>query len=125
MGIDWEKPFRKYLAKKFKENLGIELPPDAIDSITMDFEFGDIANMDVRDLGVLYTLTVMTENFEKTQQIVEEFKSRGMKLNINVDEKKNSGILDITSEESPDDDIHINLIVTNEGMMIDWEKENL
>lgn len=124
MGIDWEKSFRHYLSKKFKEMMGIELPLDAIGDIVMDFDI-DYSVLDLHDLGVLYSLAITVENFETAEKILKEFEKRNCTVKLTLDEKKGCGTVDIyVQPEVEIKKLAINLVVTPDGMMIDWDKEN-
>lgn len=124
MGIDWEKPFKKYIIKKFKKEMNIDLPFDAISTIQMDLNI-DFSVLKLKELAMLYSMSIMTENYEQAQKISKELKKRNCILKINIDEKKREGTVDIFLQSQTEVAIvQINLIATPDGMMVDWEKEN-
>ena len=122
MAINWEESFKKYVAKKFEEVMGMPLPTDAVDEIAMDFDM-DLEELDIRDIGMLYCLSLMSERYEDTQRFLTELGVRNYTTKLNLNEKEGVGVVNIYSPFEPLESIEINLIVTKEGMMIDWEKE--
>lgn len=124
MGIDWEKSLKQYIIKKFKEKLGIDVPLSAIAGIELNFSM-DFSDVELRDLGMMYALSIMAENYEATANIDKELKKRNCTVKLNLDEKKGEGTVDIfMTPKQAVENIQINLIVTPDGMMVDWDKED-
>ena len=101
MGINWEKSLKQYLVKKFKEELGYDIEVGDIANIDMDFDL-DYSKLAIRDLSMLYSLSITTEKFEATHKILEELKKRNCTVKLNIDEK------DISAEEvanTPKDEV--------------------
>ena len=123
MGIDWEKSLRSYIVKKFKEKLGIDLPLNAIGEIELDFGL-DFSEVELKDLGMMYALSIMAEKYEASTNIKKELKKRNCSVKLNLDEKKREGTVNIYLPKKKVENIQIFLIVTPDGVMVDWDKEN-
>jgi hypothetical protein len=123
--IKWKEEFKKYLAKKFNEKMGFEINPQNIHSIEINTEI-KIDLLSIEDLAFTYAFAIMDENFEQAKFINDEFTKRNCEIKINIDEKNHSGTIDVY--QLPEINcalLSVQLKVLPDGMMIDFEKQNL
>ena len=117
---DWQDELKKYVIRKHKQLTGFDLPIEAISEVNIDFEV-DFEDLSIKDLGNMYSFALMMEKYEFAQEIDEELKSRNCKVEVEFDEEKKTGFVNITvlpKEEL----IEINMKIIPTGVMVDFDK---
>jgi len=121
--VNWEDELKRFLAKKFKEVVGEDMPLENIHMIQVDFDL-NLSQLSVKDLGQVYGFAIMKEDFEQAKKIAEELEIRHCKIDIEIDEKKCIGNINIYQlPVTGTAFLSIPLKVYPDGMMIDFEKE--
>ena len=119
---DWHDDLKKYVVRKHKELTGEDLPIELISDVNIDFdvEFNDLS---IHDLGNMYAFALMMENYEFAEKIHNELKSRGCKVDVDLDDKKKSGIINIAYQpQTKLESININMKLTPTGIVVDFDK---
>lgn len=121
--VNWEDEMKKALAKKLKEILGEDISIENIYTIEMPFE-ESLEDLDVESLARIYAFSIMKEDFEQTKLVAEELNKRNCKINVDVDDIKKTGIIDVTYQPQNEvKHIEVCMKLTKDGMMIDFDKE--
>jgi hypothetical protein len=124
MPSNWEDEFKKILIDYVKKFTGKDISDYQI--ITTSVPIDDLQYFSLENLARLYAFSIMKEDYEQAEIVSVELKKRNCKIKINVDELKKTGIIDIIYQ--PKDviaKISINMKVLKEGMMIDFENNDL
>lgn len=122
MAIDWHDELKKYIVRKHKELTGEDLPIEKISDVNIDFDV-DFKDLSVHDLGNMYSFALMMEKYEFAEKVHEELKSRGCTVDVNLDEDKKSGIIDIHYEPKAKlQPINISMKILPSGVMVDFDK---
>lgn len=122
MAIDWQDELKKYVVRKHKELTGEELPLEAITDITIDFDV-DFKDLSINDLGNMYSFSLMMEKYEFAEKVHNELKLRGCKVDINLDESRKTGMVNIYTQPNVSvEKIEINLKILPNGLMVDFDK---
>jgi len=61
--VNWESELKRYLAKKFKEIMGEEIPLENIHAVEVDFNL-TLSALTISELGNIYAFAIMKEDFE-------------------------------------------------------------
>lgn len=121
--VNWEDELKRFLAKKFKEVIGTDIPIENIHTIEMNVDL-DLSQLSVKDLGQIYGFAIMKEDFEQAKRIADELEIRHCTISIDIDEKKRVGNINIYQQPVTNVAyLSIPLKVYSDGMMIDFEKE--
>ena len=120
---NWEFEFKKYIAKKMQENLGMEINIDDIGDIIVNTNI-DYNGIDIEDLATIYAFAIMREDFEMAKRVADEFQNRNCEIKIDVDEGKKTGIINVyLKPNSTISEVEIKMKVTTDGMVIDFESQ--
>ena len=120
---NWEFEFKKYIAKKMQENLGMEINIDDIGDIIVNTNI-DYNGIDIEDLATIYAFAIMREDFEMAKKVADEFQNRNCEIKIDVDEGKKTGIINVyLKPNSTISEVEIKMKVTTDGMVIDFESQ--
>lgn len=123
--LNWEDSLKRHIAKKFSEMMGEEIPIENIQTIQMEVDL-DLKLMSIKDLAQLYAFAVMKEDYEHADGIKEELAKRKHNIDIVMDEKKRCGSINVTPKKSCATIVAtVPMIVCQDGMMIDWEKDDM
>jgi hypothetical protein len=120
---DWENELKKYLSKKFEKVTGVNIPLNSIHAVLIDSDL-DIIELSIDDLANMYAFAIMRENFEQANKIKNELLVRDCEININIDDTSKTGEVYL----KPNKEIPISVVymkVLSDGMIIDFEKQNL
>ncbi len=121
--VNWEDELKRYLAKKFKEIVGEDMPLENIRMVQLNADL-NLPQLSVKDLARIYGFAIMKEDFEQAKKIAEELETRHCKIEIDIDEKKHTGTINIYQLPVANTSyLTIPLKVYPDGMMIDFEKE--
>jgi hypothetical protein len=121
--VNWEDELKRFLAKKFKEVIGTDIPLENIHTIEMNVDL-NLSQLSVEDLGQIYGFAIMKEDFEQAKKVAEELEIRHCTISIDIDEKKHVGSINIYQLPVTDTVfLAIPLKVYPDGMIIDFEKE--
>jgi hypothetical protein len=124
--VDWEKSFRAYLIKKMSIVLGIEIADDSVEIIDVsDYVDFEVTTLALEELPMIYAFALMRENFESAKEISDEIESRNARITFDIDEKTNTGQINLYVE--PETDVayaNIKMVITPDGVMVDWDKQN-
>jgi|LSQX01.2.fsa_nt_gb hypothetical protein len=116
----WELELKKYVARKHKEATGEDLSLDAIKDVSIDFNI-DFNSLAVKDLANMYSFCLMMEKYERAEEIHSELKSRGCEIEIDINDKRGTGIINVKAP-SQDELIKVDMIVLDSGIMVDFDK---
>jgi selenophosphate synthetase-related protein len=118
--IDWKKEFEIYLKKKFKKKLGHEVDIENIDVNTNI----NISTVNIEELAVIYAFDIMKEDYEHAKRILEELEIRNCIIKTITD--KNTGTISVYNKSDTETVIaDVKMKVLKDGMIIDFEKQNL
>jgi hypothetical protein len=124
--VEWEKSFRAYLVKKMSKALGIEIANDSVEIIDVsDYVDFEVTELTLDELPMMYAFALMRENFESAKEISDEIEGRNARIAFDIDEKTNTGVISLYVE--PEIDVayaNIKMVVTPNGVMVDWDKQN-
>jgi hypothetical protein len=119
---DWHDDLKKYVVRKHKELTGEDLPIESISDVNIDFDV-DFDDLSIHDLGNMYSFALMMEKYEFAEKIHNELKSRGCVVNVDLDDEKKSGVINITfSPKTSTKSIDINMKLTPTGIVVDFDK---
>jgi hypothetical protein len=121
---DWEKEFKKYLSIKMKK-AGFDIEPDSIQKIEIEKNL-DLTLFTLHDLMTVYAFAITREDFEQAKEVSDEFERRKCKVTLELDEKHNSGVVNVFVEPNmsvPSLDMKLKIVGGN--VMVEFEKEEL
>lgn len=122
--VDWESSLKRYLVKKFKETLGLDITEDNIKTFTVN-DTDDFSSLLLEELITLYAFALMREDFERAKLIADEVESHNARIVFDVDEPNKTGEIKIFVEpENVSADIQMFMKIEPDGVVIDWEKQN-
>ena len=123
--VNWESEFKRYLAKKFKEVIGEELPIENISTIKVNMDI-DITLLTIKELALIYAWAIMQENYEQAEIVKQELTKRNGKIEFDIDEKTKTGTINVyIVPKTSITCVDIKIKVLPDGMMIDFDKEEL
>ena len=122
--VDWESSLKKYLVKKFKETLGLDITEDNITKFHVNAET-DLSGLLLEELITVYAFALMREDFERAQVVAEEVESHNARIVFDVDEVNKTGEIKIfVAPENVSADIQMFMRIEDDGVVVDWEKQN-
>jgi|ERR1035437_1818284 hypothetical protein len=123
--VNWRDEFKKYIVKKFNKQMGLDIDANNITQIVINTNF-NIGTLSIKELSLIYAFALMDENYEQAQKIVDEFTKRNCKVSIDINEEKNEAIINLYMfPKTTVAYLDIKMKVLPDGMIIDFEKENL
>lgn len=122
--IDWETELRKYIAKKIKKTIGLDVSPEEIMTVEVNTDI-DLTALEIEDLALVYAFAIMREDFEQAKIISDELNTRNCEVKIDVDDFNKTGIINVYKQpETSIAYVDIKLKVLPDGMIIDFEEQN-
>lgn len=119
---DWHDDLKKYVVRKHKELTGEDLPIESISDVNIDFDI-DFDDLSIHDLGNMYSFALMMEKYEFAEKIHNELKLRGCKVDVDLDDEKKSGVINITFKpQTKIESINISVKVMPTGIVVDFDK---
>lgn len=121
MSLKNNHEFKKYVLRKHKENTGEELEIDSIEDVQINFDF-NLPELTIKDLGNMYSFALTMEKYEYAKNIHSKIKSMGYEMKIHYNNDKITGSIQIfkKNKKTNDDIIIIPILVTSEGVVIDF-----
>lgn len=128
--VNWENEFKRFFVKKIKELTGKEIPLENIQAIKINFDL-DVFSLTIKELGHIYALAIMKENFEEAKKFAEHLSERGYDIKIETDDVKRIGSIDIykkprtrrkTKNKKPV--VSIPMKIYPDGMVVDFDKHD-
>jgi len=122
--VDWESSLKKYLVKKFKETLGLNITEESITRFEVNNDV-DLSELLLDELITIYAFALMREDFERAKQVADEVEKHNARIAFDVDEENKTGVIGIYIEpEHKTADITMFMKIESDGVVIDWEKQN-
>lgn len=121
--VDWEKELKKYIAKKIKNTIGLDVSPAEILAIKVNTDI-DLTLLEIEDLALVYAFAIMEEDFEHAKAISDELNTRKCEVKIDIDDFKKTGVINIYKQSETSVICDVKLKVLPSGMMIDFENQN-
>lgn len=125
--VNWQKELKKFLAKKFNEMVDDDeyhVSPENIMTLEIEFDL-QLNQLTDKELTHIYAYAVMKEDFEAAKKLTQEINVRGYDVEINTDEEKNAGIINVIDHKKPNKIIcSVPVKVYPDGLMVDFEKED-
>jgi len=123
--VDWQKSLRAYMVKKMSDILDLKITEDDVET----FEFNDFAAIDLgelllEELPTMYAFALMREDFETAKLIADEIESRNARITFDINEDGKTGQINLYVEPETDAYFDVKMIITSDGVIIDWEKQN-
>jgi hypothetical protein len=125
--VDWENELKRYLAQKYKKEFGREVDYTNI-KIIENFGIIDenIGEFEIEELAHVYAFDLMKEDFEHANIIKNELTKRNCDVNIDIDEINKTAVINVyIKPKNKIAYIDIHMKIMPNGMIIDFEKENL
>lgn len=122
--LNWQDDLKRYIAKKFKQETGEEIPLANIKTVEVHVDI-DLAKLSIIELTYMYAFSLMKEDFEYAQKIADVIKTKKHRIDIETDESKRTGSINVYKDTKRKSKVvaHVSLKVLPDGMMIDFEKE--
>ena len=122
--INWEDELKRYIARKFKEIMGEDIPLEHIHTIELNVDL-DLPALSIKDLASIYSFAIMKEDFEEAKKIADELQKRDVEIKIETDDKKKTGVINFyLKPQISIPYLDIKMKILPDGMMVDFEKEN-
>lgn len=123
--VNWESELKRYLAKKFKEIMGEEIPLENIHAVEVDFNL-TLSALTVSELGNIYAFAIMKEDFEQAKKLSEQLEKKGYNIKIETDDVKRVGSINVykksrTKVKKPV--VTVPMKIYPDGMIVDFEKQ--
>jgi hypothetical protein len=122
--LNWQDDLKRYIAKKFKQATGEEIPLANIKTVEVHADI-DLAKLSITELTYMYAFSLMKEDFEHAQRIADVIKEKKHRIEIETDDSKRIGSVNVYKDTKRKSKVvaHVSLKVLPDGMMIDFEKE--
>jgi len=125
MSVNWETSFKKYIARIFKKEMGFDMDVNNISKIIINTDV-DLSLISLYELGWIYAFSIMQENFEQSNLVKEELKKRNCEIDLYINEMTKEGVIDLYIQPKTETKcLEIKLKVLPDGLMIDFDKEDL
>jgi len=123
--VNWESELKRYLAKKFKEIMGEEIPLENIHAVEVDFNL-TLSALTISELGNIYAFAIMKEDFEQAKKLSEQLEKKGYNIKIETDDVKRVGSINVykksrTKVKKPV--VTVPMKIYPDGMIVDFEKQ--
>ncbi len=123
--VNWESELKRYLAKKFKEIMGEEIPLENIHAVEVDFNL-TLSALTISELGNIYAFAIMKEDFEQAKKLAEQLEKKGYNIKIETDDVKRVGSINVykksrTKVKKPV--VTVPMKIYPDGMIVDFEKQ--
>lgn len=124
--VNWQKELKKFLAKKFNEMVDDEenyVTPENIMTLEIEFDL-ELNLLTSKELTHIYAYAVMKEDFEAAKRLMKEINNRGYYVKMDINEKENTGLINVIDHKNPDKIISsVPIKIYPDGLMVDFEKE--
>lgn len=123
--VNWESELKRYLAKKFKEIMGEEIPLENIHAVEVDFNL-TLSALTISELGNIYAFAIMKEDFEQAKKLAEELEKRKHSIKIEIDDVKRVGSINVYKKSRAKVKkpvVSVPIKVYPDGMIVDFEKQ--
>ena len=122
--VNWEDEFKRYVARKMKGTLGMEVNPNEINVIRVNTDI-DLKLLTIEELATVYAFAIMREDFEYAKTVADEFDTRNCDVKIDMDDASKTGAINIYLRPNVATAyIDVKMKLLPDGMMIDWDKQN-
>ena len=122
--VDWEMELKKYIAKKMKNTVGLDVSPAEIQAIKVNTDI-DLTSLEIEDLALVYAFAIMEEDFEHAKTISDELNTRNCEVKIDIDDFKKTGVINVYKQpETSIVYVDVKLKILPDGMIIDFENQN-
>ena len=123
--VNWEYELKRSITKQFEKIMDYNIF-DNIKVINVDIRVNNefLKLLSIQELASIYTYAIMQEKFEQASLIKKLIIKRGCNIDFDINEKTMTGVLDISFiPKKVVKNIKIDMIITPEGMMVDFDKE--
>lgn len=124
--VNWVDELKRHISNHFNEMMDSKLSPNNIKIYNVDIKVDNnfLKLLSINELATIYSYSIMLENFEQANQMKKILAERNCKVDFNIDEKTKTGVLDIIFKpEKTIQHVKINMIITPDGCMVDFNKE--
>lgn len=123
--VNWESELKRYIAKKFKEMMGEEIPLENIHTIEVEMNL-NLSGLTISELGNIYAFAIMKEDFEHAKKLAAYLNKKGFKIKIETDDVKKIGNINIYKKSRAKvkkPEVIIPIKIYPDGMIVDFEKQ--
>jgi hypothetical protein len=122
--VNWEDELKRYIARKFKETMGEDIPLDHIYTLELNVDL-DLPSLSIHDLASIYSFAIMKEDFEEAKKIADELQKRDCEIRIETDDKNKTGVINFYIKPQVSIPyLDIKMKILPDGMMVDFNKED-
>lgn len=122
--VNWEDTYKRYVTRKYEEIMREPLPLGNINIRDVNVDL-DVTVLSIEELVYMYTFAVMKENFEQAEYLKKVLLEKNCEVKIDVDDSEKTAIVNAyVKPEVSIAYVDIKMVITPEGMMIDFDEED-